>query len=120
MKLIKDQRNAIWTQIFDKLTWKQVQSMPMGATWLAKASFARKATKAKAIHALCDQLSAHDEQVRRSITYFQGMRLPRTSQLVRELVHAHVVAVQEYDHDSADEIETYLFEISRMAEGLGA
>lgn len=119
MKLIKDTRRQIWDEIFERLTWNQVQGMPIGATWLAKAAFAKKATKSKIIHQLCDKLTAHDEEIRRNITYFQGFRLPRT-ELVRTLVNAHVVAIQEYDHEAAEDIEEYLFEVHRVAEGLGA
>lgn len=89
----------------------------MGATWLAKAAFAKKATKSKTIHALCDKLSRHDEEIRRQITYFQGFRLPRT-EVVKVLINAYVVAVHECDHDSAEDIEEYLFELHRIAEGL--
>ena len=44
--------------------------------------------------------------------WFQGVRLPRT-ELVRALIHAHVIAIQEFDHDGAQEIEDYLFELGR-------
>jgi hypothetical protein len=51
-----------------------------------------------------------------NFTYFQGMRLRKT-ELVKTLLHAHVVAVQEYDHYTAIELEEYLTEIFELTKG---
>jgi hypothetical protein len=52
-----------------------------------------------------------------NFTYFQGMRLRKT-ELVKTLIRAHIIAVQEYDHYVAIEIEEYLTEIFELTKGI--
>lgn len=41
------------------------------------------------------------------VTWFQGYKLPRTD-MVKELIYAHVVATQEYDHVTEKLIREFL------------
>lgn len=112
MKLLRDKRKTIWDAVVEHLSLKQLEQT-MGddyRSWISKAERVKQVSKSKRVHTLADQLLAECSRIAREFTWFQGIPLERT-ELVRTLIHAHVVAVQEYDHDSADEIEEYLFEL---------
>ncbi len=112
MKLLRDKRAAIWGEIVELLNLRQL-GQTMGAdyrTWLSKASRVKQVSKSRKVHRLADQLIAECNRISREFTYFQGLPFERTA-LVKALIHAHVVAVQEYDHDAAEDIEEYLHEL---------
>jgi hypothetical protein len=115
MKQLTDSRSQLWSAVVELINLRQLSACIGSdfASWASKAQQVKRVSKSKRVHALADQLLAECKRVAQTQTWFGGMRLPRT-QLVRELIHAHVVAVQSYDHDDADEIESYLFEIGHM------
>lgn len=118
MQRLTDQRTNLWTAIVESINLRQLEAC-MFKTWHEKTVAVKRVSKSKRVHALADQLSAECARIAREQTWFQGSRLPRT-ELTKTLINAHVIAVHEYDHAEADDIEEYLFELSRMAEGLGA
>jgi hypothetical protein len=112
MKLFKDKRNTIWNEICDELSFKQFKQT-MGddyRSWLSKAERAKQVSKSKRVHELADQLTQECASIANEYTWFQGVPFEKT-ELVKTLIHAHVVATQEYDHESSEEIEDYLFEL---------
>ena len=117
MKILRDTRASQWSAIVDRLTLSQLNKT-MGddyRTWVAKANRTLQITKSKTIHDLCHKLLKTCEQLQVSTVYFQGLALPRTT-LITALIHAHVIAVHEFDHDTAEDIEDYLFDLGHFAE----
>lgn len=109
MKLLRDKRKSIWDEIVDLLTLSQFEKC-MFIPWTEKANAAKRVSKSKRVHALADKLLGECSRIQREFTWFQGIPLERT-ELVKTLIHAHVAAVHEYDHDSVEEIEEYLFDL---------
>lgn len=112
MQLLRDKRASIWTEIVDLISLKQLQQC-MGdeaRTWVARATKVKCVSKSKRVHQLADQLIAEVNRIAITFTWFQGLPYERT-QLVKSLIHGHIVAVQECDHETTAEIEEYLFEL---------
>lgn len=112
MRLLRDKRSTIWTEIVEHLSLKQLEQC-MGdscRSWNGKATKVQTVSKSKKVHALANKLLEECARIAREFTWFQGIPLERT-ELVKTLIHAHIVAVQEYDHESAEEIEEYLFDL---------
>ncbi len=112
MKLLRDKRNTIWTEIVDLINLKQLEQT-MGSdfrTWMSKAEQVKRVSKSRRVHALADSLLSECSRIQREFTWFQGLPLERT-ELVKTLIHAHIVAVQEYDHETVEDIEDYLHEL---------
>jgi len=112
MKLLRDRRATIWSEIVDLISLKQLKQT-MGddyRSWYSKAERIKQVSKSKRVHSLSDQLTKECQRIATEFTWFQGIPLEKTS-LVRALIQAHIVAVQEYDHDSAEDIEEYLFDL---------
>jgi hypothetical protein len=123
MRLLNDKRSSLWTAIVALISLKQLTAT-MGddfRTYVAKAEQVKRVSKSKQVHALANQLLAEQARISRTYVYFQGIPLERTT-LVETLIHAHVVAVQEYDHEEAEDIENYLFDLkyAPTREELGA
>ena len=112
MKLLRDKRAQIWSEIVDLISLKQLEQC-MGdncRTWVGKATQVQCVSRSKKVHTLAKQLIAEVNRIAVEFTWFQGIPLQRT-ELVRTLIHAHVAAVQEYDHEAAEDIENYLFDL---------
>lgn len=112
MKLLRDKRHTIWSEIVELINLRQLRQT-MGSdfvTWVAKANRVKQVSKSKRVHLLADSLLNECSRIQREFTWFQGIPLERT-ELVKMLIRAHVVAVQEYDHDSAEDIEDYIHEL---------
>lgn len=112
MKLLRDKRHAIWSEIVELINLRQLRQT-MGSdfmTWVTKANRVKQVSKSKRVHLLADSLLNECSRIQREFTWFQGIPLERT-ELVKMLIRAHVVAVQEYDHDSAEDIEDYIHEL---------
>lgn len=127
MKLLRDKRHLIWTEIVDLINLSQLRQT-MGddyRTWYSKANRIKQVSKSKKVHKLADALLTECQRISRDFTWFKGVPFERT-ELVMTLIKAHIVAVQEYDHETADDIEDYLFDLKfaptreELAESRGA
>lgn len=122
MKALTDKRPALWSAIVELINLRQLEATMGDLAWVSKADAVKRVSKSKRVHDLANQLLVECARIARTQTWFQGQRLPRT-ELVRTLINAHVVAVHEYDHEAADDVEEYLFEIAHqavLAETVGA
>ncbi len=109
MRLLRDQRKFLWDEIVELISLKQLEQV-MFLTWHEKATAIKIVSKSKKVHALADKILSENARISREFTWFKGVPFERTT-LVKELIYAYVVAVQEYDHESAEEIEEFLFDL---------
>jgi len=112
MKLLRDKRNSIWTEIVEHLSLKQLGQC-MGddyRSWYSKAERVVQVSKSKRVAKLANDLRNECHRISKEFTWFQGLPLERT-ELVTTLIHAHIVATQEYDYESVEDIEDYLHEL---------
>lgn len=111
MKLLRDKRHSLWGEIVDLLTLSQYEKTMGGdMTWYSKAFRAKEVSTSKRVHKLANALIAECERIARDFIWFQGAPFER-KELVITLIHAHVIAVMERDHDEAQDIEDYLWEL---------
>lgn len=95
---------ALYNELVELLSLKQYKPLMFGdMSYRSKALRAKQVSKSKRVHALADQII----ELAPRTTWFMGIELP-ANDLVKTLIHAHVVAVQEYDHYKSGVIETCL------------
>lgn len=97
-------QRALYDEMIELLSLRQYKPLMFGdMSYKSKAERAKRVSRSKRVHTLADQIIA----LHNKTTWFRGFEFPN-NELIKTLIHAHVVATQEFDHHKADVLETCL------------